>query len=68
MDGERGVAASITFNNYQDVGNVPFPKEIKVQFLDKPDTLYISYEDIELNTEVADELFVLTPPESSIKQ
>ncbi len=68
MDGERGVAASVTFDNYQDVGNVSFPKEIKVQFLNKPDALYISYEDIELNTEVADELFVLTPPESSIKQ
>lgn len=67
MDGEKGIAMSVTFNNYQDVGNVSFPKEIKVQFLNKPDTLYISYEDIELNTEAADELFVLTPPESSIK-
>ncbi|MDO8445806.1 MAG: DUF4292 domain-containing protein [Deltaproteobacteria bacterium] len=68
MDGERGVAASVTFSNYQDVGNVPFPKEIKVQFLNKPDTLYISYEDIELNVEAADEFFVLTPPENSNRQ
>lgn len=61
-DGERGTVVSFTFGKYQDVGNLSFPKEIKGQFLDKADTLEISYDDIELNTEVADELFVLTPP------
>lgn len=67
IDGERGMALSVAFSDYQDVDNIPFPKDIKIQFADKPDILQIRYEDIELNKEAADELFVITPPENSNK-
>lgn len=62
IDSERGMVLSATFDNYQDIGSLSFPKEIKIQFANKPDILKINYEDIELNTDVPDELFVLTPP------
>ncbi|MBM2839031.1 MAG: hypothetical protein HW415_1656 [Deltaproteobacteria bacterium] len=62
IDGERGMTLSATFVNYQDIGSLSFPKEIKIQFANRPDTLWINYENIELNTDLSDELFVLTPP------
>lgn len=62
IDGERGTTFSTTFGNYQDIGNLSFPKEISIQFVNRPDTLQINYEEIELNTDLPDELFVLTPP------
>lgn len=61
-DGEKGVVLSATFDNYQDIGTLSFPKEIKIQFVNRPDAIQINYEDIELNTDLPDELFVLTPP------
>lgn len=68
IDDERRMTLSATFDNYQDIGSLSFPKEIKIQFSNRPDTLQINYEDIDLNTDLPDELFVLTPPESNNKQ
>ena len=68
MADETGMVLSATFGNYQDIGSLSFPKEIKIQFANRPDTLQINYEDIELNTDLPDELFILTPPLNSIKQ
>jgi outer membrane lipoprotein-sorting protein len=62
IDGERGMTLSATFDIYQDIGSLSFPKEITIQFVSRPDTIQINYEDIELNTDLPDELFVLTPP------
>ena len=62
IDGELGTTFSTTFGNYQDIGSLSFPKEINIHFVNRPDTLQINYEDIELNTDLPDELFVLTPP------
>lgn len=62
IDGEIGTTFSTTFDNYQDIGTLSFPKEIKIQFVNRPDTLQINYEEIELNKYLPDELFVLTPP------
>lgn len=67
IDGEKVITLSATFDNYQDIGSLSFPKEIKIRFVNRPDTIQINYEDIELNTDLPDELFVLTPPESSNK-
>ncbi|MBI4746714.1 MAG: DUF4292 domain-containing protein [Deltaproteobacteria bacterium] len=62
IDDERGTTLSATFDNYQDIGSLSFPKEINIQFANRPDTIQIKYEDIELNTDLPDELFILTPP------
>ena len=68
IEDETGMVLSATFGNYQDIGSLSFPKEIKIQFANRPDTLQINYEDIERNTDLPDELFILTPPLNSIKQ
>lgn len=64
IDGERGTTFTAAFGNYQDIGSLSFPKEIKIQFVNRPDAVQINYEDIELNMDLPDELFVLTPPEN----
>jgi outer membrane lipoprotein-sorting protein len=62
IDSERGMTLSATFDIYKDIGSLSFPKEITIQFVSRPDIIQINYEDIELNTDLPDELFVLTPP------
>lgn len=61
-DGERGIDVSINYSDYQDVSGISFPKEIKVKSSPNPNSLIIRYEDIELNPEIDDDLFVLVPP------
>ncbi len=67
-DGERGIAVSINYSDYQDVSGISFPKEIKVESSLNPASLLIRYEDIELNPEIGDELFELAPPENSDRE
>lgn len=62
IDNEKGMALSVTFDDYQVIGDIPFPKEIVIKFVNRPDSMQINYEDIELNTDLPDELFILTPP------
>jgi outer membrane lipoprotein-sorting protein len=63
-DAEKGRMVSIDLDNYQDVSGITFPKEIAIDFFLSNDRIGISYEDIELNAEAEDELFVLSPPAS----
>lgn len=62
MDMERNIGVSASYNGYQDVLGIPFPKEIKVDFLPDGDSIRIKYEDIEMNSEIGNDLFVLAPP------
>lgn len=61
-DGHRGMIISLSFDNYQDIGGIWFPKRIEARFLPKNDTATISFEVTEINPKMEDELFVLSPP------
>lgn len=61
IDNKRGIAMSAEFGNYQEIGSLSFPKDITITFLNRPDSMQIKYEDIELNTDLPDGLFTLTP-------
>ena len=67
-DGERGIAVSISYSDYQDVSGAPFPKEIKVESSPNQDNLLIRYEDIELNKDINEDLFVIAPTVNNNEQ
>lgn len=67
-DGERGIDVSVSYSDYQDISGIPFPKEIKIETSPNQGSLLIRYEDIELNSEINDDLFVLAPPENNTER
>lgn len=64
-DDGLGSILSMTFARYEDVDGTLIPKEIDVQISPNPSNLHINYEEIELNSRLQDDLFIITSPDGS---